>query len=324
MADIVAIIVIYEPDISALIKLISRTNKQVKKILIVDNSLKPNKIFKLKFKSLDYIKLDLNYGIAYAHNIGFEWALKNKVKYVLLLDQDSTPTPGMVRKLKHAIENVFIVGQRPSVAGPLALDSKTKKINNLSFISKALNFKNRKILPAQFLIASGMLIETAVIKMVGGMRSGYFIDHADSEWILRLNAMGFYAVLVSDATIWHQLGIGFKRIWFLRWRKVVIHSPYRNYYFIRNNIFMLKHVQMSFIWNLKSSFSLLKFLIYFVFFDKERYSRLKFIITGFIHGLYGLDGYLDPHLMKRRSIPHTKLDPSFTQTIKLKVKNSNV
>jgi rhamnosyltransferase len=324
MVDIVAVVVIYEPDISALIKLISRVNKEVKKILIVDNSLEPNKSLKLKFRLLDYVKLDLNCGIAYAHNIGFEWALKNRAKYVLLLDQDSMPVPGMVRKLKDALENVFIAGQRPSVAGPLALDPKTKKSTDLSFTSKALNFKNKKILPTQFLIASGMLIETAVVKKVGGMRSGYFIDHADSEWTLRLNAMGFYAVLVSDAIMWHQLGSGIKRIWFLKWRNVIMHSPYRNYYKMRNNIFMLKHVQMPFIFNLKSLFSLLKFFIYFGFVDKERYSRFKFIITGFIHGLYGMDGYLDPHLMKCRSIPHTKLDPSFTQTIKIKVKNRNV
>lgn len=74
---IVAIVVAYYPNLHGFKKLLEATSTQVDQIVVVDNTPKPNPDLMVccpKLNNLNLISLGDNFGIAYAHNKGIEWA----------------------------------------------------------------------------------------------------------------------------------------------------------------------------------------------------------------------------------------------------------
>ncbi len=95
--QVIAVIVVFQPELEALYQLVLATAEQVEGIVIVNNSPKVslNDLLQAADTPIHLITLEENMGIAYAQNIGIEWAISQNAQYVLLLDQDSTPLPGM-------------------------------------------------------------------------------------------------------------------------------------------------------------------------------------------------------------------------------------
>jgi rhamnosyltransferase len=247
-------------------------------------------------------------GIGYAQNRGIEWAQKKNSRYVLFLDQDSLPAKGMVQKLKNALKKTAsFKKQKILAAGALIVDLKTKKempflIHDQDRFAKI----NANTVRVKTLISSGMLVDQRAFQWIGGMRSDYFIDHVDTEWIFRLNNHGYGAIGVKDAILFHSVGekiietsIFYKKI------KSPSHEPLRNYYKIRNHFFLYKDLKML---RLGVYIHATLLSLFFILFDDNRWSRLKFIFFAFWHGLFNIRGKLNIQTMKCTKIPMTTLD----------------
>ena len=63
-------------------------------------------------KPVSYVPLGKNRGIAEAQNIGIDLSIKEEYSHVLLLDQDSALSSGMVNKLLAAEEELLGKGEK--------------------------------------------------------------------------------------------------------------------------------------------------------------------------------------------------------------------
>ena len=98
LTQVIAVIVVFQPNLDVLRQLILASSQQVDRLVVVNNSPKISLETCLPDlgEHIHLITLQENMGIAYAQNIGIEWVISQKAEYVLLLDQDSMPTSGMV------------------------------------------------------------------------------------------------------------------------------------------------------------------------------------------------------------------------------------
>lgn len=311
--NISALIVTYNPDLNLLTEQVNAVLHQVKEVVIVDNFSENIEQIAANHIKQKIFRLDQNFGIGYAQNIGLVYCLERNVDYVILLDQDSLPSTNLIDELLKAIQT-----NKTTIAGPTYRDPRTKKTSFFVTERNGIPFRwfptdnscRNKCVDAAFLIASGTLINLQEVKKVGGMRSDYFIDHVDTEWCFRLRAKGHSIIGVPSAIMEHSLGDEVKRIWFFGWRQVSYHSPLRDYYMFRNTILMLKDTPMSFIWKSHFIWRLIQFATYFLIFAPLRKERFIKMSLGIIHGLKNIRGKLDINTNSCRPIPMTDLDPT--------------
>ena len=317
-----AIIVIYNPHEPTLLRLLRSLENQVQTIVIVDNSPHIKSTLKLwdqiHSANLKYIPLEKNMGIGYAQNIGIEWAITQAADYVLLMDQDSIPNKDMVANLLEVFSSNHERASNIIAAGPTFTDPRS--LVKSSFLTSRFGFPARQIhhtqlqapeiVAAHFLISSGSLICIPKFLQVGGMRSGYFIDHVDTEWCLRAKNKGFGLVGQPLAQMEHSLGDETKRLWFFGWRLISYHTPIRDYYMFRNTILTLRNTEIPLAWSVFLLFRLVQFSAYFLLLASHKKNRAKMMLLGIWHGLKNVDGELvvkkDYRLL---SIPLTPLDP---------------
>jgi len=318
--NIVGVVITFEPDIDCLDALLDALLPQVNKIVVVDNCSSNKLEGYVISRNIEYIQLAENYGIAYAQNIGIEWAEGFGATHVLLMDQDSVPFPNMVSKLKSAlVANQEKSTDTPLLAavGPSYVDSRT---NKKSFFVIEKNHLPARWFPdntslgseavdVMFLISSGTLIPVEVIKALGGMRNDYFIDHVDTEWSFRAKQLGYRIVGVPSAVMEHSLGDEVKSIWFFGKRQVSYHSPLRDYYMFRNTLLMIRDTSMPIVWKLHFVWRIVQFAVYFLIFSSSRLERLSKMSLGFYHGLRNIRGKLDLVNLSCRVIPATLIDP---------------
>lgn len=318
----IAVVVTYDPEFEVLERLLITLAPQVKNVVIIDNDSSVNLECwnnEHLINSVNVVLLRENRGIAAAHNIGIQWAKSKGVEFMLLLDQDSIPAHDMVEKLVSALLNDQKYCDSPAIAaGPICVDMRTG--NKSFFVTERLGMPARWLPKFPLLtynstrevctlISSGTLINLALLKSVGGMRSNYFIDHVDTEWCFRAKAKGFRLLGVPSAQMQHTLGDKVRNIWFFGWRPVAYHSPLRDYYMFRNTLLMCRDVPMSIMWRLHLTFRLLKFSGYFLLFTPQRGHRFYCMALGIVHGMRGISGKLDLKTGQCTQIPKSDLDP---------------
>ncbi len=323
-----AVIVTYHPDITQLIHLIKTLEKQVDWAIVVDNTPKLNQQANVSDKltqevvgtslAISYVGLDQNLGIAYAQNIGIEQAITHGADYVLLLDQDSVPSPNLALHLLESILSSRKTLPKIIAASPRYRDPRTG-FSSLFMVSRfripyryqpKYQVVPENIIVASFLISSGTLIDLKKLREIRGMRSDYFIDHVDTEWCLRAKFQGYKLIGVHDALMEHSLGEKPRKFWFFGMRNVSEHTPLRDYYMFRNTLLMLGDVKMPLTWKIFLLFRLVEFFVFFLTFSKERILRFRMMMLGLLHGFKNIRGKLNTQTLLCDPIPKTALDPS--------------
>lgn len=299
---IAAVVITYNPDSEVLPRLLARCADQVEWIIVVDNGTTAVDVPALcrPFETrctMTYVPLGRNLGIAAAQNRGIEAAKAAGAEYVLLLDHDSVPMENMVSALWHADCRLRHSGVQVGAVAAVTFDRRT---GTTSKVLRMLHGRIQRIackpsepyVEADFLIASGTLIAVSVLEHHGMMNEGYFIDHVDTEWCLRVKAQGMRLFAVPDARLEHALGDHIVRVWLGRWREVPVHSPVRDYYMFRNTVRMLLTTPMSLAWRITHLYRLSQFAVFFGIGMSPRLRRLQLMGRGIVHGLIGRGGAL--------------------------------
>lgn len=285
-----AVIVSFNPNMDSFSRIIEETIVQVDTIIIVDNGSEVstvNKLNKIALENSDVclIKLPVNVGIASAQNSGIKEAFKNRSTHILFLDHDSIPDKCMVKNLLDVEKELLAKGKKVGVIGPTCIDRRTKTASGFvkkkgMFISRIYPEANKGYVETDFLISSGSLSRISVIKDVGYMNDGYFIDHVDTEWCFRAINCGYKLYGSAKALLNHSLGENVTRIWLLRWREIPQHKSFRYYYIFRNTLAMIRNTKMSFSWKVTHIYRLMLFLMFFSIIGNERKSNIKMIYRG--------------------------------------------
>jgi rhamnosyltransferase len=252
---VVATIVLYHPDLAVLERLLTSLNGQVGRAIAVDNtpgSPAPLPAFFGRFPfPISYIPLGENKGIAEAQNFGIRESLNGGGSHVLLLDQDSTLPPNMIKKLLAAEGELLKLGKKVAAVGPRYVDEKTGipsfavRYGDLTVSKIRLDPDSSVPVETDILIASGSIIRAETVESVGMMRDDLFIDFVDTEWSLRARSMGYKSYCVPDAIMAHSVGDTAIKVF---GRSVYLHSDVRKYYRLRNAIYLLRLSSMGRQW----------------------------------------------------------------------------
>jgi rhamnosyltransferase len=269
-----AVIVAYHPDLALLDRVIEATATMVSRIVVVNND---RGGWPAGLKAPVFVHTPArNIGLAAAYNYGAEVARKEGATHLLLLDQDSIPSPGMVGILLEQYSRSEPVGG----VGPLWKDPRTGEVGGF-----ATRFGVRKIpepekvLKVEFLISSGSLIGLAELSQIGAFDETLFIEHVDTEWALRATAKGFGLYGVGDAVLEHTIG---DAVLSFSWssQRAFVYPPERTYYLVRNSIRLWLRPYATWRWRLFDVWRLCRLLLLYLAFAPDRGRRIKAILQG--------------------------------------------
>jgi rhamnosyltransferase len=227
-----------------------------------------------------------NIGVGAAQNLGIAAARRMGSTHVLLLDQDSAPTPRMVETLLRAGQSLTEAGQRVGAVGP-STNSEVAA--------------GRPPVEVVMLISSGMLIDVSVLADVGDMDETLFIDQVDTEWCLRARSLG-YGCYMTEAVLDHVLGDETRTVWAGRSRSVSTHSPERHYFNFRNSVVLYRRSYVPASYGIRDSVRLAKLFAFFTLTGPSRGRHARMMVAGARDGWKGRSG--NPFAFVPPSIHH--------------------
>lgn len=285
--NIAAIIVTYFPDANLLSRLLRSISADVAKIYVIDNTQTSgsdwltSEWFATNGFDVDFHALGDNRGIAAAQNVGIELAVQHGFAQVILFDQDSAPSPGMIVTLYGAACTLSSSGVKVGAVGPLLFDEKYKKYvagirHSGIFVRKVLP-KSQDVSPVavDYLIASGALIEIAALREVGLMREELFIDWVDIEWGLRAENFGRKHFMIPNAIMYHSIGDEFVST---GTREINLHNDVRNYYIVRNACYLLRDGALNWRWRINIFWKIPIYLMFYSFFSTGKSRAKSFLL----------------------------------------------
>lgn len=298
-----AIVVTYNPEMDVLVREFALLAPQVDKIWLVDNASSQSLaawLSGLPFADkLELVQMSANLGLGAAQNAGIQLARPAGASHVLVLDQDSQPMPDMVDRLLVASERLQSAGVRVAAVAPVYADTVAGPASGFVRLGW-LDFKKQTALPGQevveadFVISSGSLISVSVLDDIGPMDESLFIDHVDTEWCLRAQSKGYRLFGVPSARMVHSLGDRRTRLWFLRWRNVPYHSPFRYYYILRNSLLMQRRSYMPIKWRIAELIRCCRVICFYSLFGRQRLACLRMMMRGIVDGFRGVTGPMKP------------------------------
>lgn len=242
--------------------------------------------------------MSANLGLGAAQNAGIYLARAAGASHVLILDQDSEPLPDMVDRLLAACDRLQFSGVPVAAVAPVYADSDTGSASGFVRLGwlgfkKQTAFRGQEVVEADFVISSGSLIPVIELTDIGPMDECLFIDHVDTEWCLRAMFKSYRLFGVPCARMVHTLGNRRMRIWFLHWRNVAYHSPFRYYYIIRNGLLLQQRSYIPLKWRIGEFFRAMRMIIFYGIWADGRLNRLNMMFLGLKYGFAGRSGKLE-------------------------------
>jgi len=297
--DVAAVIVTYNALQADLGRLLTALDDQVKLAVLVENGESVGSIDNLPLKRLqcDFVRLGRNTGLGCGQNLGIAHATGAGFPYILLLDQDSFPLPGMAGNLLRAHKDLTARGICPGAVGPIWVDGNGKpcgsfvQIRNLGNRTRAFQAVGNTFEECSYLASSGSLISAECLRNVGRMREELFIDQIDVEWCRRAGSLGYRHFGIGLAKMEHQVGLATRRYWMFGWRHESVQHPDRIYYLARN-IFRVWVLEGSWPWRISGMKLVLGIFMASIQAPDAKWLRLSLLLRGIVDGLRGRLGRL--------------------------------
>lgn len=292
VASIAAVTVLYYPQPFYFARLIESILPQVDKLFAIDNT--PSwdnsisEIITRESPNLTYHANGYNAGVAAAQNYGIRAAIEEGCTHILLMDQDSALPKGAVDGLLAAERHLIESGHDVSAVGPLFVDeksgqrSRTVRHSGLRIRWEDIPAAEINPLETEYLIASGSLIRASVLKEVGYMRDELFIDWVDTEWAYRAKGFGLSAYVVPTVVMRHSVG---DRTGTFLGRRINLHSPTRNYYIVRNAMYLMQKRHLSWKWRLTMVLYVPKYILVHSWLARNRCKSLVQMLQGVCDGI---------------------------------------
>ena len=223
-----------------------------------------------------YYPLYENKGIAYAQNVGIKEALNHNYKYIVFFDQDSNTSENFVASMIDEYISIKREDDKLGILGPIVYDNKSDK----EYKSYAHEGCTHTIVP--FVISSGMIIDTFIIKSIGLMDERLFIDYVDCEWCWRAGSYGYHTYMTRNVKLYHSVGDSYFSFWGI---KFGISKAFRYFYQYRNVIFLLRRNYVPFGWKIRSIIRCMLDMLVVPIISKEGFLCFKNMIRGIYSGV---------------------------------------
>ena len=234
--------------------------------ILVDNASQDELLGKLQVfareRDITLIRNGENRGLAAALNQGAQYAIEQRCSTVLLLDQDTEPTSSAVHLLSNTFDKMQREDPRIDAVGPRLQDPDTFTEHGFHRIK---GWQWTRLYPApdsspvecDNLNGSGTMMRTSRFIALGGLDESLFIDHIDTEWSFRIRARGGRLFGIPAALFHHRMGLGAQRLWLLGWRTWPKRSAQRQYYLVRNTVWLLRRAEAHVVWRVWATVRLL-------------------------------------------------------------------
>jgi rhamnosyltransferase len=293
---ILAVVVTYNPDAALLAQVLQSVAHQVEGVAVVDNgSANADEVRSISASfRVHVLANEQNFGIAAAQNQGISLAQAQDYSHILLLDQDTTLATGVLADLTNNLQALEKEHGGIAAIGPAYYELNSKRqtrayrAHGLRLSRLSLNSQS-KPMESDFIIASGSLIPLAILEKVGGFKENLFIDLVDVEWCFRARAAGYRSFLSPTAAVDHRLGSGTIGIGS---RRIAVHVPVRNYYWVRNALWLARQPYTPPAWRLYFISRSLGFLAAYTTIADRRALRLQLMCRGILDGFKGHLGSL--------------------------------
>lgn len=276
--SVVAGVVTFNPDLDRLHQNLAAALAEVDEVIVIDNA--SANILQIEglveaSPRIHLLRNRTNGGIAKALNQTFTWAAERRTGWVLLLDQDSVASPGMVNFLAaNAGENVGIVA-------PAIIDRSDRQPSSREDGPSAVNY----------CITSGSLCSVQAWQAVGGYDESMFIDFVDFDFCLRMRQKGYLIVREPAATLLHEIGKISRHGRFTAYH----HSAFRSYHMARDMLYYAyKHRSSSQDLKVHTGGLPMTYLVLarkafvIALYEEDRVRRLWSILKGVVVGTYVL------------------------------------
>ncbi|WP_132757495.1 rhamnosyltransferase [Pseudomonas aeruginosa] len=264
------------------------------RFLAVDNSphSDPQRNARLRGQGIAVLHHGNRQGIAGAFNQGLDALFRRGVQGVLLLDQDSRPGGAFLaaqwRNLQARNGQACLLGPRIFDRGDrrflpaIHLDGLTLRQLSLDGLTTPQR--------TSFLISSGCLLTREAYQRLGHFDEELFIDHVDTEYSLRAQALDVPLYVDPRLVLEHRIGTRKTRRLGGLSLSAMNHAPLRRYYLARNGP------------NLPTLTQGLAVLLL----ERDKLLKLRCLGWGLWDGLRGRGGALErnrPRLLKRLAGP---------------------
>jgi rhamnosyltransferase len=266
--DIIAAVILYNPDILDVLKNVASYAKHVNKVYVFDNSdIINNHQDELSkaFDNLSYFSFNENKGIGFGVNYIIGQTESSKSKWLLIMDQDSSFGTQFIKYLN-------LIGSFSS--------------QNVTLFCPM--YPNESHFKPQF-YSSGSFLKLDDLRSLGGLNEELFIDEIDGDLFYRIKKNGFNVKKIDSILLEHKLGNTKSK--YIFGKKIISdnHSSLRKYYIARNRIYLSKKRPELFYLYFIDSFR--KFILMLLV-ENNKLEKLKFICLGIFHGLINKMGKL--------------------------------
>lgn len=286
---VLSLIVAYKPDTN-IVENIKAISTQVNEVLIVNNG--NNDELELyseefnKIKNLTLINNNRNLGIAYALNLGVEYANQKSYKWLLTFDQDSKVTANYVNNMIAAY-NKYPMKKKLILLGPKHVNQST--YDEEQTINNAQDFLIEEI---KTTMTSGNLINLKLLEESKvKFNEEFFIDYVDHDFCFQLRKRGYKIIEVKNAILLHNLGdITFHNV-LLKVMKTTNHNFIRRYYITRNRFLVYKeHIRNEKVWIMQDIKEFFIELMKIILFERQKFRKIKSIFWGIKDALINKTG----------------------------------
>jgi rhamnosyltransferase len=286
--DTVCIIVCYRPSVAPLLTLCANLTSDGAKVVIVDNTEMPVLSADALPAGCSLITLGYNSGIAHAQNVGVAAALGDGAAVLVFFDQDSRTVPGFLTALVAPLTR-----GKAEITSPRCVDDDsglTLPSLRLGRLGTATTFDSANSTspyPVDIVISSGTAATREAVEIAGPFDEAMFIDNVDTEWCLRCRSRQISIRVVPAAVMRHRIGSRSIRVGSFT---VLLHSPVRCYYQIRNCFHLMrrKHVPLAFALNHMLSVMLSRIML--LWFVEGRGAYIRVYLAALRDGMRGVAG----------------------------------
>lgn len=275
------VIVTYNPNVENLVNKINIISKLTDNLVVVNNG-----------SDLDLdgdflvINLGRNEGIAKAQNIGVK---KLNTKFIFFFDQDSEIEESFFELMMDKWKKIENTDTKIGALSPCVIDKNLgSKQPVLIFLTNRIykvNWsKDDQILKKTFPISSGMLVSMDAYVKSGGQNNKLFIDCVDYEFNLKLMQSGYNIYSTNAANIYHAIGVKKERRLLTKKIYPYNYPLFREYYFVRNSIYVLLKFRKSFKGITRLILKGILIRIIFIGYEEKKIDRIKIMIKGFLDG----------------------------------------
>ncbi len=274
---------------------------QVDELIIVDDGTGPaaDRVLsrlEAEIPGTRILRLERNAGIARALNEGVRAALADRADFVVNTDQDTDLPDGYVR----ACLDTFARSNRVTRVGIVCTD----RVNGQPSIPTWYSPEGLGLVPEA--IQSGFVISRECLETAGLFDERLVIDCVDTEYCLRVRDHGFRIAIAEDTDIAHELGemVPFRPFGMSLSHRdgghlYQYHSPFRQYYIIRNNIdLVFRNARRRRRWTLAVIKRQIGPTFDAIVSGPKRTKHLVATVVGGVHGLARVRGPIPPALLR--------------------------